>query len=44
MFLKYASPQLAVMSQFSYGKYGTKVNFITRLINANYGTDTLFSI
>lgn len=44
MFLKYASPKLAVMSQFSYGKYGTKVNFITRLINANYGTDTLFSI
>lgn len=44
VFMKYASPKLAVMSKFSYGKYGTKVNFITQLMNNNYKENSIFSI
>lgn len=44
VFLKYGSPRLAVMSKFSYWKYGTKVNFITQLINNNYKNGSIFSI
>lgn len=44
LFLKYSSPKLAVMSQFSFGKYGTKVNFITNLINNNYTDGSIFAI
>lgn len=44
VFMKYSSPKLAVMSKFSYGKYWTKVNFITNLINANYKEGSIFSI
>lgn len=44
VFLKYGSPKLAVMSKFSYWKYGTKVNFITQLMNNNYKDGSIFSI
>lgn len=44
VFLKYGSPKLAVMSKFSYWKYGTKVNFITQLMNNNYKENSIFSI
>jgi len=35
-FLSYTTPQVSVMTKFSYWMYWTKVSMITRLINENY--------